>query len=157
MVLFQETRRSPITLDTIHPKGGVPCRKFIQPKSFCLTREVNRQVPLSNRLFGKCAPFKNTIGGRSRGVRQVGGAVWRVFEKEQILCGKRKMSKTTSKCETVTQVVSRATSYDDEDRKKKVLTPTPFWPAVSNGKWWRNVADFWPIDLSNGGPKRVII
>jgi hypothetical protein len=46
-----------------------------------------------------------------------------VFEKEAVLCGKQKIQKTGSKCQNMAQVVSRATSYDDEERKKKVLTP----------------------------------
>jgi hypothetical protein len=57
-----------------------------------------------------------------------------VFEKEAVWCGKQEMQKTGSKCENVTQVVSRATSYDDEDRKKKVLTPAPACSEVSHGK-----------------------
>ena len=80
-----------------------------------------------------------------------------MFEKGSVLCGKQEMQKTGSKCENVTQVVCRVTSYGDEDRKKKVLTPAPVWRTVSNGKWWRNVADFWLSDLSNGGAKGMII
>ena len=46
-----------------------------------------------------------------------------MFEKEVVWCGKQEMQKTGSKCENVTQVAWRVTSYDDEERKKKVLTP----------------------------------
>ena len=57
-----------------------------------------------------------------------------MFEKEAVLCGKQEMQKTGSKCENVTQVVSRARSYDDEERKKKVLTPVWDYLQMSNGK-----------------------
>jgi hypothetical protein len=67
-----------------------------------------------------------------------------VFEKEAILCGKQKKEKTGSKRENVTQVGSAAMSYDDQHRKKKILTPGRVWADVSTGKWWRNVADCWP-------------
>jgi len=80
-----------------------------------------------------------------------------VFEKETVLRGKRKTEKTGSKCKNVTQVVYRAMSYDDQQRKKKMLTPARVWPRVSNGKWWRNVADCWPSDFPKGSPKRVAI
>jgi hypothetical protein len=80
-----------------------------------------------------------------------------VFEKEVVWCGKQEMQKTGSKCENVTQVAWRVTSYDDEERKKKVLTPVRVWSEVSHDKWWPNVADFWPSDFSNQGPARVII
>ena len=69
----------------------------------------------------KVGAFTNTIGGRSRGVRLVGGRFHRVFEKEVVLCGKQETEKTGSKCENVTQVVSRVGSYDDEERTKKFL------------------------------------
>jgi hypothetical protein len=80
-----------------------------------------------------------------------------VFEKEEILCGKQKKEKTGSKRENVTQVGSAAMSYDDQHREKKTLTPARVWAEVSTSKWWRNVADYWPNDFSNGPPKRVAI
>jgi len=80
-----------------------------------------------------------------------------VFEKEVVLCGKQKTSKTGSKCENVTQVVWRVTSYDDEERKKKVLALAQVWPAVSIGKCQRNAADFCQSDFSNGGATRARI
>jgi hypothetical protein len=57
-----------------------------------------------------------------------------VFEKEVVLCSKRETEKTGSKCENVTQVGSAAMSYDDQRRKKKILTPARVWPEVSHGK-----------------------
>jgi hypothetical protein len=72
-----------------------------------------------------------------------------VFEKEGVLCDKQEMKKTVAKCENVTQVVSGARSYDDEDRKKKVLTPARFWTEMSISKRWRNAADFRLSDFPN--------
>ena len=57
-----------------------------------------------------------------------------MFEKEVVWCDKREMQKTGLKCEYVTQVVWRVTSYDDEERKKKVLTPVLEYLQMSNGK-----------------------
>ena len=89
----------------------------------------------------KVGAFTNTIGGRSRGVRLVGGYFPGVFEKGSVSYGKWKMKKTVGKCENVTQVVWRAVSYDDQTDVKKVLDSRSCQTGTSSGKLRRIVAE----------------
>ena len=126
-------------------------------RHFSLDMMCQQTSSVLESAIWKAGTFTNTIEGRSRGVRLGDCLIRRVFEKKGVSCGKRKTSKTRSKCENVTQVVSRATSNDDQQHKKKVLAPAPVWPKMSHGKWWRYVAEIWPSDFSNRATEAATI
>ena len=81
--------------------------------------------------------FSSAIGGRSRGVLIVGGEFSGVFEKGAVCGRKRFRGNTATKRVAVTQVISQAGSYDDDARKKKMLTRGACETGWSSVNWWK--------------------
>jgi len=78
--------------------------------------------------------FSSAIGGRSRGVRLVGGGFADVFEKEAVLTPQRDCGKTKTVRPAATQVVWQTMSYVDERCEKFLLTPDACQTGSSSDK-----------------------
>ena len=100
----------------------------------------------------KVEPFKNTIGVRSRGVRQGFGFMNAALEKDPFLAVSEKCEKVREKRKCERKCLSEKQLRATCDAQKKFLTPD------SGGRECQltRACERRPNDLSNGGPKRAM-